>query len=294
MTCCKYNELKVEQKGLLMSTTIYNRDGAIAYAARWCNDHNPAYVDYDNDANSATSNCANFVSQCMYEGGGMPMKYTTTNGNYDSWYYRTPGATLTSKSGSWAGAQSLRLFIKSNTVGYPRMPYEFLSNSAVGQLQKGDLVFALKNDGTSKANRTAKHVAIVSSVVGNTIYVYANSAAKNNEPWNYALNDTILCKFNGTILLDSDTPTTSDWQTRYGTAVLKYTTTNSSTFNVYVQNLQSDLVALGYGVGTTGADGKFGRNTETAVKNFQRDNGLTVDGKAGDNTKSALYALLYS
>lgn len=35
-------------------------------------------------------------------------------------------------------------------------------------------------------------------------------------------------------------------------------------------------------------DGMFGQNTETAVKRIQRDNGLLVDGIAGENTWSAL------
>ncbi len=283
----------------MAATKTYNRDGAIAYAARWCNSHNPDYVNYDNDASSSTSNCANFVSQCMYEGGGMPMKYTTNNGSYDSWYYNTPGQGLTSKSGSWAGAQSLRLFVKTNTVGYPRMPYEFLSNSEVGQLQKGDLVFALNKDGSSKSNRTAKHVAMVSRIVGTTIYVYANSDPKNDQPWNYALADTILCKFDGTILLGSDTGSgsgtgnTDSWQARYGTETLKRTSTSTNVVNSYVINLQEDLMFLGYDVGSAGADGKFGYDTENAVKAFQRAADLTVDGKAGNATKTALFNAIY-
>ena len=35
-------------------------------------------------------------------------------------------------------------------------------------------------------------------------------------------------------------------------------------------------------------DGKFGTNTENAVKRFQKDNGLVVDGIVGDGTWSAL------
>ena len=49
-----------------------------------------------------------------------------------------------------------------------------------------------------------------------------------------------------------------------------------------VQELQSKLAQLGYGVGT--ADGKFGAKTESAVRNFQKDHGLRVDGLAGAQT----------
>lgn len=55
-----------------------------------------------------------------------------------------------------------------------------------------------------------------------------------------------------------------------------------------VKELQIVLKSLGYGVGNTGADGIFGSNTHTAVCNFQKDNGLVVDGIVGPKTKTAL------
>jgi peptidoglycan hydrolase-like protein with peptidoglycan-binding domain len=58
-----------------------------------------------------------------------------------------------------------------------------------------------------------------------------------------------------------------------------------------VTQLQSQLQNLGYDVGTTGADGIFGRNTAAAVRQFQQDYGLQVDGIAGDQTMSALSQL---
>ena len=53
-----------------------------------------------------------------------------------------------------------------------------------------------------------------------------------------------------------------------------------------VRKMQQRLKELGYLKGS--ADGDFGDATETAVKNFQANNGLTVDGKAGTNTLSKL------
>ena len=55
-----------------------------------------------------------------------------------------------------------------------------------------------------------------------------------------------------------------------------------------VTKLQTALNALGYDCGT--ADGIFGAKTEAAVRNFQRDHSLTVDGIAGKATQEALYA----
>lgn len=55
-----------------------------------------------------------------------------------------------------------------------------------------------------------------------------------------------------------------------------------------VTKLQTALNDLGYDCGA--ADGIFGAKTEAAVRNFQRDHSLTVDGIAGKATQEALYA----
>ena len=53
-----------------------------------------------------------------------------------------------------------------------------------------------------------------------------------------------------------------------------------------VKIMQTKLNKVNYNCGTP--DGKFGNNTDTAVRAFQRAKGLTVDGKAGKNTLKAL------
>lgn len=55
-----------------------------------------------------------------------------------------------------------------------------------------------------------------------------------------------------------------------------------------VTRLQTRLKELGYDPGTV--DGKFGNGTQSAVKAFQRQNGLTVDGAAGPKTLAVLYS----
>ena len=56
----------------------------------------------------------------------------------------------------------------------------------------------------------------------------------------------------------------------------------------YVQLMQSKLVNKGYDIGSYGIDGDFGRATESAVKQFQQDNGLKVDGIVGKDTWAML------
>ena len=55
---------------------------------------------------------------------------------------------------------------------------------------------------------------------------------------------------------------------------------------VDVAALQSRLEAIGYDVG--GTDGYFGNYTETAVRQYQSDHGLYVDGIAGSETMNSL------
>lgn len=55
---------------------------------------------------------------------------------------------------------------------------------------------------------------------------------------------------------------------------------------IEVKTLQNNLNYIGYPCGT--ADGKFGTNTDSALRKFQKDYGLTVDGKYGADSKKKL------
>ena len=55
-----------------------------------------------------------------------------------------------------------------------------------------------------------------------------------------------------------------------------------------VKTLQALLIGYGYSCGKAGVDGEFGAATETAVKAFQKANGLTVDGCVGPKTWAKL------
>ena len=55
-----------------------------------------------------------------------------------------------------------------------------------------------------------------------------------------------------------------------------------------VTAVQKALKELGYSLPRYGADGDYGSETESAVRAFQRDAGITVDGEYGPNTKKAM------
>ena len=59
--------------------------------------------------------------------------------------------------------------------------------------------------------------------------------------------------------------------------------------NAYVTKCQELLIQHGYSIGVSKPTGYFGSNTKAAVKKFQTDKGLTVDGIVGSQTWPALF-----
>lgn len=65
-----------------------------------------------------------------------------------------------------------------------------------------------------------------------------------------------------------------------------YTTLQNGSRGPEVEKLQDSLLAAGYNVTV---DGQYGPKTAAAVRQYQQDNGLTVDGMAGEQTLGKLY-----
>ncbi len=57
---------------------------------------------------------------------------------------------------------------------------------------------------------------------------------------------------------------------------------------IMVRWLQQRLIELGYSVGKAGVDGSFGNDTDKAVRQYQKDHGLKVDGYVGAATYKSL------
>lgn len=86
------------------------------------------------------------------------------------------------------------------------------------------------------------------------------------------------------------------------TNVLRYTGGNSTTTagknylemgdtGSAVKTMQLMLIECGYSCGLYGADGEFGSGTDAALRKFQKDNSLVVDGQYGPASKLKLTAL---
>ena len=86
------------------------------------------------------------------------------------------------------------------------------------------------------------------------------------------------------------------------TNVLRYTGGNSASATAKnyleigdsgaaVKTMQLMLIECGYSCGSYGADGEFGSGTDAALRKFQKDNSLVVDGQYGPASKMKLTAL---
>jgi peptidoglycan hydrolase-like protein with peptidoglycan-binding domain len=81
---------------------------------------------------------------------------------------------------------------------------------------------------------------------------------------------------------------TDSSQVNLGKPVWKGSSSSGGTQTAYandestVRNIQAGLQRLGYDPGP--ADGHFGPRTETAIRRFQQDNGLAVDGQPSTAT----------
>ena len=86
------------------------------------------------------------------------------------------------------------------------------------------------------------------------------------------------------------------------TNVLRYTGGNSTPVTVKnylemgdsgsaVKIMQLMLIECGYSCGSYGADGEFGSGTDAALRRFQKDKSLVVDGQYGPVSKAKLTAL---
>lgn len=58
-----------------------------------------------------------------------------------------------------------------------------------------------------------------------------------------------------------------------------------------VKTMQLMLIECGYSCGLYGADGEFGSGTDAALRKFQKDNSLVIDGQYGPASKMRLTAL---
>lgn len=134
----------------------------------------------------------------------------------------------------------------------------------------------------------ADHVGIVEKVSGGVITViegnYSNSVKRREIPVNHR-----YIRGYGVPKYDKETtkPTTTK-----GDFTLEMRNLEKGCKGEDVRSLQILLIGKGYSCGDAGADGDFGSATDAAVRKYQKENGIGVDGVAGPKTMSSLLGLV--
>ena len=261
---------------------LYDRDAAVAYARQYALSYNPQYANYKSSTGAAgRGDCMNFVSQCLHA-GGMPIKQQGF-----LWYGAKSGS-----SASWKGVDSFLAYIRQS-FGSPRLLFECYATPE--NLKRGDIVFSVASGDAGDISRNPSHIVILSEdyatygklvVCGHTKDERDADKTANNSICTYIHIPDESIQYD---YIDPDYEDETDKTTEkadFGKTTLK----RSNTATQAVRNLQTRLNYLGFSSGTV--DGKYGANTENAVKAFQTACvprfGLTVDGIAGQATKEAL------
>jgi hypothetical protein len=142
----------------------YNRALAVAYAERYWNTYNPAYIRFEVD-------CTSFVSQCLHA-GGIPM--IGFGNRSKGWWYR--GGSKPSWSFSWSVAHSLYLLLKSG-----KAPMYALTVDHPSYLQPGDVIcYDFDGDG-----RWQHNTIVVAKDGNNMPLVNAHTYDSRMRYWEY-------------------------------------------------------------------------------------------------------------
>ena len=126
----------------------------------------------------------------------------------------------------------------------------------------------------------SQHYAGLAFDVGQTL-----TTTERNNLYNSAVNSGVWTYVEPQIL----TPTWIHFDKRRGNPACStggYPQIQMGSRGAYVMIAQDDLNTLGYKTG--GLDGIFGSNTQTAVRSYQQNKGLAVDGIVGCNTWRSL------
>ena len=128
-------------------------------------------------------------------------------------------------------------------------------------------------------SRPADHVGIVIKNTNGILTVIEGN--KGNEPYDCVGKREIGC--NSSLIFGYARP-----KYRSDDVSISFPTIRKGDTGTAVKVLQLALVAYEYNIGKYGADGEFGLDTENAVKRFQKNSGIEVDGIVGRDTWSKL------
>lgn len=107
---------------MLLQNIVYDRKKAIDYSRKWALERNPAYLNFT----GIGGDCANFASQCIYNGAGV-MNYKPIYG----WYYKSAN----DRAPAWSSVKYLYEFLISNAESGP-----YAVEIGINGVEPGDII----------------------------------------------------------------------------------------------------------------------------------------------------------
>ena len=192
-------------------------------------------------------------------------------------YYRNESESMPYSYGTTLRVREFRGSSKSPTLWTTVRAVESCNQTRRSYGSGIPVGYAFKRIWEGGHGTTSQHYAGVAFDVGQTL-----SSTQRRRIWQVATDLGVW----GYVEPLSMTPTWVHFDRRYGKPACGgtsgYPTVRRGNRSTYVLILQDALNALGYSTKTL--DGIFGANTETALRAFQRSNGLTADGICGCNS----------
>ena len=162
-----------------------------------------------------------------------------------------------------------------------------------GKPKRGDVIYFY-----SSAKGRIGHVGIVYKVSSSTVYtIEGNTSGASSLVTNgggvrkksYSLSSTYIDGYGS---VDYDAISGTDYGEPISTLKLGDRVLKNYIEGPDVKELQEALISLGYDCGSYGADGEFGDCTEMALRAFQADHNVEVNGEFGPATHTALSCAL--
>ncbi len=206
-------------------------------------------------------------------------------------------------------ADMARATAKNNLVGYDQSQrYTFWENLKASNYKPENITIACEADCSSGVAAIVKGVGYrmgIKELKDVSIYLYTGNMRAGLKAAGfevlteskYLTSDAYLVE--GDIILNDSAHVATNLTTgsKAGTGGSTGGTTAAKDYlskgdtGAAVKDMQKKLIACGYSCGSSGADGSFGNDTLAAVKKFQKENGLKVDGYFGEKSKEKLESI---
>lgn len=156
----------------------------------------------------------------------------------------------------------------------------------------GDLLFYdFDDNGAGDNTGGSDHIGIVEKVEGSTITVIEGNYSNSVKRRSIKVNGRYIRGY-GVPKYDTepvvDKPVEEKPVTKTEVCTVEVNVLRKGAKGDNVKALQILLIGRGYSCGSYGADGDFGNATYNAVKAYQKDKGLSVDGICGPKTWNKL------